>query len=60
MDELENNLDGKISFEEFIKCMGAIIFVYALVNEGQADSTDKFLISAPDEVKKWLARFIGQ
>lgn len=40
MDEMEENLEGKISFEEFIECMGAIIMVFALVREEPGDLTD--------------------
>ncbi|CAG5109812.1 Oidioi.mRNA.OKI2018_I69.chr2.g4296.t1.cds [Oikopleura dioica] len=37
MAELDKNLDGKVSFDEFIKSMA---FICALVKEGQDDSTD--------------------
>ncbi|CAG5111131.1 Oidioi.mRNA.OKI2018_I69.chr2.g5465.t1.cds [Oikopleura dioica] len=40
MDELEEGLEGKISFEEFIECMGAIIMVFALIRERPGDLTD--------------------
>ena len=37
MAELDKNLDGKVSFDEFIKSMA---FICALVKDGQEDSTD--------------------
>ena len=37
MAELDKNLDGQISFDEFIKSMA---FICALIKDGQEDSTD--------------------
>ena len=51
MAELDENLDGQISFDEFIKSMA---FICALVNVAKADSSDfrplPWYVGTPDKV----------